>query len=119
MDIVLDVIEKLKTGDFAPTKVYAERIERSEETLKGYEAKLASGNQSFLENEKDYESNSAKLEELERMKKEIAKRIQEVYDERDKLAKKKGLLKSKNRELEKMIRTLTRTLKAIKLGTRR
>ena len=119
VDIVLDVIEKLKTGDYGPTKVYAERIERSEETLEDYGTKLASGKKSFLESEKDYERNSAKLEELERMKKEIARRIQDVYDERDELAKKKRVLKSKNRELEIMIRTLTRTLKAIKLGTRR
>lgn len=117
--VVVEVIEKLKSGDYSPGKVYADRIERSEETLSGYESKLASGQKKFAESEKGYEDTKAKLEELERMKKEIADRIQEVYDERDELAKQKRVIKSKNGELEKLIRTLERTLKAIKAGKKR
>ena len=119
IDVVLKVIEQLKSGDYSPVKVYADRIESSEKAISNMETKLASGKKEYTESEKGYEDSKARLQELERMKKEIAERISEVYDERDELAKKKRVLKSKNSEFEKMIRTLERKLEAIRAGKKR
>ena len=116
IDVVISVIDKLKTGDYSPVKVYAERIERSEEELSLKQTLLAANKKKYVESEKNVEDSDAKIEELERMKKEITQRIKEVYDERDKLAKTKRVLKSKNREVEKLIRKLEKKVNLYKAG---
>jgi S1-C subfamily serine protease len=116
VDVVLSVIEKLKSGEYSPVKVYAERIKASEEELLGLEKELGSNQKKVEESKEGYEASSAKIEELERMKKEIAERIKEVYEDRDKMAKSKRVLESKNGEVERAIRKLKRQIDATKAG---
>lgn len=116
VDVVVSVIERLKTGEFSPVKVYAERIEASKEELAEMESKLEASQSEFAESEKGYEDSAAKIEELERMASEIAERIKTVKKERVTLSRKKRVLKSKNSEVERAIRSLKRKLEAIKSG---
>lgn len=116
VDAVLDVIGKLKTGEFSPVKVYADRIKSSETELESIRDNLEQNLKSVEEAELGFKAQTAKIEELERMKRELAERIKEVYEERENLSKKKGVLKSKNSEAEKAIRKLERQLDAIKAG---
>ena len=118
IDVVIPVIDKLKSGEYSPVKVYAERIERSEEELSAMQVQLKSNKKDYAESKESVEDSDAKIEELERMKKEISDRIKEVYEDRNKLAKKKRVLRSKNSAVEKSIRGLQRKIELYKSGKR-
>ena len=118
VDVVVSVIEKLKSGEYSPVKVHAERIERSEEELSEMQVQLKSNKKEYEESEESVEDSDAKIEELERMKKEISDRIKEVYKDRNKLAKRKRVLRSKNSAAEKSIRALRQKIELYKSGKR-
>jgi len=118
VDVVVSVIERLKTGEFSPVIVYADRIKASEAEIASMEDQLKANKKAVTKSEKIYDSSAAKIEELERMKREIAQRIKEVYEERSDLSKKKRVLKFKNNEVERSIRRLKKSLDAIKSGKR-
>jgi serine protease Do len=116
IDVVLSVIEKLKSGELSPVKVYADRIQSSEEELAEMKAKLANNRKTVAESEQEAEDSQAKIEELERMKLEITKRIKEVYEERDKLKKTRRVEESKAGEVERAIRRIESKLEALRAG---
>ncbi|QEG23942.1 S1C family serine protease [Mariniblastus fucicola] len=116
IDAVISVIEKLKTGEFSPVKVYASRIRNSEMEIAAMQERLESNKETVEESIEGVDDSSAKIEELERMKREITERIKEVYENRQDLAKKKRVLESKNKEVERSIRKLERQLDAMKAG---
>jgi serine protease Do len=116
VDAVLSVIEKLKTGEYSPVNVYADRIKSSEKELEEMRSQLLANKAIVEESKEGYEAQSAKIEELERMKREISQRIKDVFAEREKLAKSKRVLASKNGEAERAIRKLERQLDALKAG---
>jgi len=116
IDAVVDVIEKLKTGEFSPVAVYADRIESSEKDLARMRDELLANKTIVNDSKEGFDAHSAKIEELQRMKREISQRIKDVYAERDKLSKTKRVLSSKNGEAERAIRRLERELKALKAG---
>ncbi len=116
VDSVLSVIEKLKTGEFSPVNVYADRIKSSEKEIEEMRNQLLANKKIVDESKEGFEAHSAKIEELERMKREISQRIKDVYAERDKLAKAKRVLASKNGEAERAIRKLEGQLDALRAG---
>jgi len=116
IDVVMSVVEKLKTGEYDPVTVYADRIESSQEDLEAMELRLADNNKKVTESAKGVEDSAAKLEELERMKREISERIKAVHEERDKLKKTKRVTESKNGEVERAIRKIQRQLEALRAG---
>lgn len=134
IDSVLEVIEKLKTGDYSPVKVYADRIKSTEEELAELELKLVGNQKTVTESALGVKESAAKIEELESMKVEvtqrieakieelekmkldIAQRVKDVTTERGKLSKTKRVLESKNREVERSIRKIQYQLEALKAG---
>jgi len=118
VDVVLSVIERLKTGDYSPVKVNADRIESTGEQLAELVKRLQDNKDSVVESQHNYDASAAKLEELERMKREVSQRIKEVYEEKLKFSRSRRILESGNSEVERSIRRLERKLKALKAGTR-
>ena len=118
IEVVLSVIERLKTGDYTPVKVNADRIKSTGDEIAKLVKRLADNEDSAVESQQKYDASSAKLEELERMKREIAQRIKDVYEEKLKFSRDRRVLESGNGEVERSIRRLERKLEALKSGTR-
>ena len=118
VDLVLSAIERLKSGDYSPVKVNAKRIDSTASELAELEKRFKENSKSIVDSEQGYDSDAAKLEELERMKREITERIKEVYDQRLATAREKRLLKSRNGEVERSIEKLEKQLEALRAGTR-
>ncbi len=118
VDVVLSVIDRLKSGEFSPVKVNADRIESTNRELAKLEGNYAENKKSVEENLESYDACTAKIEELERMKKEIANRIKEVYEERAKSSRDRRVIESKNKAVDLKIQSLKKRLDALKSGTR-
>lgn len=118
VETVLRVIEKLKGGDYSPVTVFADQIELVELQLKRLEKELLQNTETVQEQIEGFASKSAKIEELERMRKEISNRISEMYKEREELEKSKTVLSSKNSQAEKEKRKLEMQLDALRSGKR-
>ncbi len=136
--LVLAVIDKLKTGEFSPVAVYADRIKYAETDLKKLTRSLAKDAKSLDKSTRDYDSQSARIQELERMRKDVAQRIEkiyqaqaleleklktetserinELYKEREGFSKTRRQLKAKNKEAQVEINKLKRKIEALKKG---
>ena len=116
VDAVLDVIDKLKSGEFAPVNVNADRIKASEEELEKTRKELEENASTVDESKQGFDTLSAKIDELDRMMKEIKQRSEQVYEERKALSKTKRVLESKNKEAKKLIQRLELKIENLKAG---
>lgn len=136
--IVLDVIDKLKSGEYSPVSVYADRIKLAESDLKKMTSDLTRNSSTLDKSTRDYDSQNARIQELELMRKEMAKRIEELYQaqvreleemktdmstrlsklykEREEFSRSKRQLKAKNKTTEREINKLRRKIEALKEG---
>lgn len=99
VNVVLPVVEKLKTGEFAPEIINQARLEKIQSELEEISQQRVElpGRKDKLENRTRIEK--ARLEEIERNKQEIARAIEELERSKKELAK--GM-----QDLEKRIKVI-------------
>jgi len=117
--MVLEVVDRLKTGEFGPVTVYADRIKHAESDLKKLSRSLTEGTKNLVR--KEYTEQIKKIYELqafelEKLKTKTSERINSLYKERQGLSKSKRDLKAKNKDAEKEINKLKRKIEALKAG---
>lgn len=113
-----EIVQKLKTGEFAPETVNAEKIVEQEKQIKNAQSRLTRDLAKQDSFEEKLKLETARLDELQRMQKEINERIK-VMEEGLKASKKsRDLLQLGTRKQERALKMMEQLLEGLKTGRR-
>ena len=117
-EVVLPILEKLKTGDYSPAVVNKQEIEERTTDLEELIAKIGDLPEKKRILERKYSVERARKQEIERMIKELEERLEDVTKRTSSERKELDAVRQSLRVLEKNQDNLEKELKELRTGSR-